>query len=421
LKVAVKDVAPCEKLVSVTVDPEAVQQEFEVAYREIAKVAKIPGFRPGKAPLHLITARYKEEAREEVLKKLVSKTLHEILEERKIDPLVNPEIRELDFSGDKLSYEAHIEIRPAVKLGNYSGVQLKKNPVEVKDAEIDEVIERLRAAYAKFIPVEDRGLEFGDFLIADLNVTVEGKTVETRKDDWIEFRENTFLPDFAAKLKGARPGDAHELDVDFPKDYAKKEVAGRKGHFKIQIKEVKRRELRPLDAEWAKEVGEYKSVDELRESVRKDLEAEKASQEEHRLKNEVIEAVLKASSLEVPKGMVERRENQLVEQAIRNMIYQGYKQEEALKEKDALREKLRAEAEKQVRLTFILDEIAAKENIQVTEQELDAHFDAIARETRQPKEKVISHYQSENLVNGLVLHILNQKVAQFVRDKAVVL
>ncbi|MBI4550342.1 MAG: trigger factor [Candidatus Omnitrophica bacterium] len=420
MKVAVKDVAPCEKVVSVTVDPETVKQEFEITYREIAKVAKIPGFRPGKAPVHLVTARYQEEAREEVLKKLVSKTLHEILEARKIDPLVNPEIRQLDFTGEKLSYEAHIEIRPQVKLGNYSGVQVKKNPVEVKDAEIDEVIERLRAAYAKYVPVEDRGLEVGDFLIADLTVTVEGKTVETRKDDWIEVRENTFLPDFAAKLKGARPGEVKEVDVDFPKDYAKKEVAGRKGNFRIELKEIKRRELRPLDADWAKEVGEYKSVEELRDAVRKDLEAEKSSQEEHRLKNEVIEAVLKASSLDVPKGMVERRQNQLTEQAIRNMIYQGYKQEDALKEKDTIREKMRPEAEKQVRLTFILDEIAAKENIQVTEQELDAHFDAIARESRQAKDKVISHYQSENLVNGLVLHILNQKVAQFVRDKAVV-
>ncbi len=438
MKVAVKDVAPCEKILSVDVQADAIQEQYEVVYREIAKVAKVPGFRPGKAPREVISVHYKTEAREEVVKKLVSKSLHEALEEKKLEPILSPEIRDLDFTENKLSYKAHIEVRPEVKLPSYTGIKVKKNPVKVEEKEIDQVIDRLREGFAKFTPVEDRGLEFGDFMIADLKVIVDGKEIESRNDDWIEFREKSFLPEFSATLKGVKPGEAKDVEVNFPADYANKDLgqangqclpeqaagggltklAGKKGLFKINLKEIKKRILPEVDADLAHEIGEYKSVEDLRQAVARDLEAEKAGQEEHRLQNEILESLAKSSAFALPKGMVERRLNQLVEQALRNMLYQGSKQEDVLKEKEGLREKLKDEAEKQVRLSFILDEIAGREKIEVTEKELEEKFEDIAREVKQPKEKVIEYYAKEHLVEGLAVQVLNQKTARFLREKA---
>lgn len=418
MKVAVKDIAPCEKLLSVDVQAEAIQEEYELVYREIAKVAKIPGFRPGKAPRDLISVHYKNEAREEVIKKLVSKTLHAALEEKKLEPILHPEIKDVDFTETKLSYKAHVEIRPEVKISSYAGIKVKKNAAKVEEKEIDQVIERLREGFAKFIPVEDRGLEYGDFMIADLKVFVDSKQIESREDDWIEFKEKTFLPEFASTLKGTKTGEAKDIEVNFPADYAGKEVAGKKGLFKIKLKEIKKRVLPEIDADFIKDVGEYKSADELRQAVRRDLEAEKDSQEEHRLQNEILESLVKSSQFSLPKKMVERRLDHLVEQSLRNMMYQGVKQEEAAKEKDKVREKLKGEAEKQVRLSFILDEIATREKIEVTEKDLEQKFEEIALEVKQPKQKVVEYYAKEQLIENLAVQILNQKTARFLREKA---
>lgn len=418
MKVAVKDIAPCEKVLTVDVHSEAIQEQYEIVYKEIAKVAKVPGFRPGKAPRDVISVHYKTEAREEVVKKLVSKSLHEALEEKKLEPILNPEIRDLDFTETKLSYKAHIEVRPDIKLSSYTGIKVKRKPLNVEGKEIDQVIDRLREGFAKFTPVEDLGLEFGDFMIADLKVFVEDNQIESREDDWIEFNEKSFLPEFSATLKGVKPGEAKDIEVNFPADYTNKELAGKKGLFKIKLKEIKKRVLPELNADLAKQIGEYKSVDDLRQAIQRDLETEKSGQEEHRLQNEILESLAKSSSFALPKGMVERRLSQLVEQALRNMLYQGTRQEDALKEKDAIREKLKSEAEKQVRLSFILDEIATREKLEVTEKDLEQKFEDIAREVKQPKERVIEYYAKEHLVEGLAVQVLNQKTARFLREKA---
>lgn len=418
MKVSVKDAAPCEKILSVEVDAEAVREQYDRVYDDIAKVAKVPGFRPGHAPRHVVSTHYREEAKEEVVKKLVSRSLREALQEKNLEPLFHPEIRQVDFNGQKLNYEARIEIRPKVRVGSYAGIQVKKQVVAVKPEEVDQVLQKLREGYAKFVPVEDRGLAFGDFVIADLKVTVEGREIESRQDDWIEFREKLFVPDFAEALKGSKPGEAKDVEVEFPADYARQDLAGKKGLFAVKIKEIKRRELSPLDADFAKEVGEYKGVEELRNAVERDLVNEKEGQEEHRLQAEILDKLLATSSFDVPQGMIERRLEQLVEQAMRDMVYQGYKQEDALKERDVLLAKLQPEAERQVRLTFILDDIADREKIQVEEAEVESRMEGIAQEIKAPKEKVREYYEKEGRGSALRMQLLNEKVVRFLRQKA---
>jgi trigger factor len=418
VKAAVKEIAPCEKLISVSVAGEMIREEYETVYREISRVARVPGFRPGKAPREIVSVHYKEEAREEVLKKLLSKSLRSVMDEHRITPLSRPEIRKVDFTEQSLTFDAYVETRPEFTLPEYHGVRVNKNTPAVKPEEIDQAIEELRHGYAKFVPIEDRGLAFGDFITADLQVLSEGKLIEKREDDWIEFSEKAFMPEFSQALLGARPGDAREIEVNFPKDEPRPELAGKKASFQIKIKEIKARHLPALDADWAREVGEYETVEDLRTAVARDLTERKNSEEEHRLQNEILEKLLEKIPFPVPPGMIDRRLARLMEDTVRNLVLQGAQEKDLAAKKDELARGLRPQAEKQVRLSFMLDKIAENEHLEVSDEEIQERLREIARRTNQPLETIQSYYESRDLLEGLAYQILTQKVVRFLREKA---
>ncbi|HNV87285.1 MAG TPA: trigger factor [Candidatus Omnitrophota bacterium] len=418
MKVTVKELAPCEKLVKVNVPEEVIAEAYDAVYREISKIAKVPGFRPGKVPPDLVRSHYRDEAKEEVRKRLVSKTLHEALEEHRLDPIFHPEIREIDFTDRKLQYSAYVEIRPEVKVGQYLGVKVKKNPVKVEPAEIDRVIDELRKGHATFTPVEGRGLEFGDFFICDLKVFSDGKELESRQDAWIEYQEHGLLPEICSALKGCRAGDEKSVDVDFPKDYGDSKLAEKKGTFKINVKEIKARALPEVTAEWAKEIGDYGSAEDLRQAIERDLAEEKDRQEEHRLQNEILERLLESSKFSVPKRLVDLTAEDLVSEALKHSAEKHAKESDLEAKKKELRGKVEEEAEKRVRLGFLLEKIAENEKIEVVEKDLNDRLDEIAKQVQQPREKVRSYYESKNRLGSLAHDILNKKTLLYLREKA---
>jgi len=418
LKVTVKELAPCERLVSVNVPEEAIAEAYEHVYREISKVAKLPGFRPGKVPPDLVRSHYRDEAKEEVQKRLVSRTLQEALSEHRLDPIFHPEIREINFTDRKLQYSAYIETRPEVKTGHYLGLKLKKNPSKVEADEIDRVVEELKKGHAKFTPVEGRGLEFGDFFICDLKVFADGKELEARQDAWIEFQEQGLLPEICAALKGVKAGEEKSVEVDFPKDYGDPKLAEKKGTFKINIKEIKTRVLPEATAEWAREIGDYGSVEDLRQAIERDLAEEKDRQEEHRLQNEILDRLVESSKFDVPKKLVDLTLEDLVAGELKHSAEKNSKESDLNSKKEELRKKMRGDAEKRVRLGFVLEKIAENEKIEVTEKDLNERLDEIAKQVQQPREKVRSYYEAKNRLGSLAHDILNKKTLQHLREKA---
>lgn len=418
MKVTVKELAPCERLVSVNVPEEAIAEAYEHVYREISKVAKLPGFRPGKVPPDLVRSHYRDEAKEEVQKRLVSRTLQEALSEHRLDPIFHPEIREINFTDRKLQYSAYIETRPEVKTGHYLGLKLKKNPSKVEADEIDRVVEELKKGHAKFTPVEGRGLEFGDFFICDLKVFADGKELEARQDAWIEFQEQGLLPEICAALKGVKAGEEKSVEVDFPKDYGDPKLAEKKGTFKINIKEIKTRVLPEATAEWAREIGDYGSVEDLRQAIERDLAEEKDRQEEHRLQNEILDRLVESSKFDVPKKLVDLTLEDLVAGELKHSAEKNSKESDLNSKKEELRKKMRGDAEKRVRLGFVLEKIAENEKIEVTEKDLNERLDEIAKQVQQPREKVRSYYEAKNRLGSLAHDILNKKTLQHLREKA---
>ncbi len=419
MKVSLKDSAPCEKLLTVDVPADLIREEYDVFFQKVAKEARIPGFRPGKAPLDVVKTHFRSEAREKVLERLISRSFREAVGEKKLEILGRPTIREVEFTDEKLSYEALLEVAPAIKLGKYKGLSAEKPAVTVKPEDLDSALERLRNSLAKFTAVEDRAAAMGDFLIADYHCQVDGKEVEKRADDWFELKEDEFLKGFSSQLVGVRPGEEKEVRIHFPEKFARKEWAGKEGIFQVKVKELKTKKLLPMDDELAKETGEFETLADLKAHFERQIEAEKSRQAEIEFENHLFDALIKENSFQVPKGVVERRQAHLAENAIESLYRSGLGQEAIKKEAQSIFEKLKPEAEKQVRLSFILEEISKKEKLELTEADFEAKYKETAARHRQSEEPVRKYYaEHADARESLGMQILNEKVIQLVKENA---
>lgn len=422
VKVSIKDSAPCEKTLSVAVQSDLIRREYDHFFEAIGKEARVPGFRPGKAPREVLARHYAGEAREKVLERLISQSLHEAVEEKELRFLGHPTIRGIEFTDEKLTYEALLEMPPAIKLRKYKGLSAVKPIVEVKPEEVETALGHLQESHAKFQAVEDRPSQMGDSLIADYRCLVEGKEVEKRTDDWIELREEEFLKGFSPQLVGLRPGEEKEARLPFPEKFARKEWAGKEGVFQVKVKEIKTKTLPPLNDELAKETGEFQTLEELKTHLQKRIEEDISRRAEVEYEKGLLDALLKENVFEVPQGVVERRLRTILEEAVQSLYRSGIP-EEALekqeKQVESLKEKLRPEAEHQVRLAFLLEEISKREKIELTEENFQTKYQSLAARHRQTEAAVKKYYGEHSEAKELLgIQILNEKAIQLIKDNA---
>lgn len=419
VKVSVKDRAPCEKVLSVAVSGDLIQEEYNHFFQEIGKEARVPGFRPGKAPRQVLEVHFAGEAKEKVLEKLIARSLRDAVGEKQIQFLGRPTIQEIQFTNEKLTYEALLEVPPSIKPNRYKGLWAQKPAVEIKPEEIEEALERVRESHAKFVAVEDRPAALGDFLIADYRCTVEGKEVEHRTDDWFELQEEEFLKGFSPQLIGVRPGEAKEVKIRFPEKFGRKEWVGKEGLFQIKVKELKRKELPPVDDELAKETGEFQTLEELRNHLKSRIEQEKARKAEAGYDDALLQALVKENPFEVPKGVVERRLQALLEETVKSLYRAGFKEDALQKELETLETKLRPEAERQVRVSFLLDEIAKREKLELNDSDYASKYKEVGARHRQSEDPVRKYYEEHpEAKESLGMQILNEKAMQLIKAHA---
>lgn len=419
MKATLKESAPCEKVLSVDVSRELIREEYNHFFQDIEKDARVPGFRPGKAPRGVIETHFRGQAREKVLERLISRSFREAVGEKKIEFLGSPRIKDVQFTDEKLTYEALLEVPPSIRLGRYKGLSAEKNPVEVKPEEIQQAIERVQHSLAKFAAIENRPAQIGDFLMADYTCTIDGREVDKREDDWFELREEEFLKGFSTQLIGVKAGEDREIQIQFPSNFGRKEWAGKTGVFRVKVKEVKEKKLPPLDDELAKETGEFETLDQLRNHLSGQIETDKTRQAEITFENALLDALLKETTFEVPKGVVERRLVNLVEQTAQAFYQRRMPQEILEKEITTLYEKLRPEAERQVRLSFLLDAVAKKEKLQLTDIDFETKYKELGLRHRQTPEVVKKYYDEHpEAKDSLAIQLLNEKAIQIIKDNA---
>jgi trigger factor len=422
MNVSVEELSSIKKKVNIEIAEDHVTKEVDSFYRELGKKAKIKGFRPGKVPRNILERYFKDYVKAEVTQKLVQETYPTVLSEKNLQPVSDPMIDpgELE-SGKPFQYSATIEVKPDIKLEEYLGLNVEGKKEEVKDEEVEERLKGLQNLHSSLKTIQEpRPVQKGDFVIVDYDAKMDGKPLEEGKaiDSTIEVGSGRFIPDLEEKLIGLRSEEEKEIEVSFPEDYGYKKWAGKTISFHVKIKEIKEKILPQLDDEFAKDLGDYSSLEELRAKLKGEIEKEKELLLEQQLKNQLVDQLLQKNSFEVPESMVLGQSKALVSDTKMRLATQGVTIDKLGVSDEKLQEDYRETAMKQVRTLLLLEKIAGQEGITVTDEEVEGQLREISERSRQKFDVVKRYYEKNGLIPEVKAGILTNKTLNFLLEKA---
>lgn len=373
----------------VEVGPEAVDRALEKAYRKLVKRVTIPGFRKGKAP-RSIFERYVGRAAlwDEALDEIVTNAYLEAVQETGIEPIDQPTIDlKPDFDANRVAFRAEVLVKPEVALGDYRSLRLAPEPVAVTEQDVDQALERLREQRAELVAVEDeRPVQNGDFVVIDFQGRLaDGSPIERGSAEgyMVEIGSGQLIDGIEEGIVGMRVDETREIPAKFPEDYGVSELAGKDAVFTVTVREIKQRRLPELSDDFAREVGEYGSLEELRAELKNSLERSARERAEREFRERLVERVVEQSSVDLPGVLVERRVAQLRESFERQLAERGLTLDAYLNASEtspeAFEDDLRRQAEKDVKTELVLDALAKAEGIEVDAEELRDEVERIAR------------------------------------------
>ncbi len=422
MNVSVEEISPIKKKVSVEIPGEEVTKEVDSFYKDLGKKAKIRGFRPGKVPRNILERYFKDYVKAEVVQKLIGDSYPRALTETNLQPVSPPTIDPGEFNeGKSFQYSAVVEVKPDIKLEGYTGLKIEGKKEELKDEEVEERLKSLQNLHANLKTVsEGRPIQSGDYAILDYEASVGGKPLEGAKavDFTVEVGSGQFIPTVEEKLIGLIPGDEKDIEVSFPEDYGYKKWAGKTIVFHVKIKEIKEKVLPALDDEFAKDLGDYASLEELKTKLREEIAKEKEQALERQLKDQAMEQLLEANAFEVPESLVEEQTKALVSDTKLRLAAQGVDLQNLGVTEEKLQGDYKATALKQVKTFLILEKIASQEGIAVTDEEVDERLKEMAERMHQKFDAVKRYYEKNGLLPEVKAGILRDKTLNFLLEKA---
>jgi len=372
MKIELTDQSPVKKSLEIEIDAEAVAKELESVIKNFSAKAQIPGFRPGKAPKSVIRSRFAKEIKEHVRERLVSRSFHDAVREKKLKLLGNPALEEISDDADgPLRFKTSFEVLPEIEVKGHAGIEVRRPSVVVSDTELDKTLNELQESQAKLVTEENRKAITGDVLVADVVGTPEEGELFTREAMMIEVGSTDNMPGFNEKLEGAAAGDDLEFSIDFPKDHPVEAQAGKVVQYKIKVHEVKRRELPEMDDEFAKDLGDFENLGALKARIREDLEARKKRESEMAVRQGVLDKLLLENPIVLPETLVEEEIRQRLEEMVRRMMMQGMKPEQMNLDWKELRKKQDEPARKSVHARLLLDSLAEAEKIEIKSDDIE--------------------------------------------------
>lgn len=411
---------------TVEVSAEEVEKAIQTAYQKMKKNINIPGFRKGKAPRHLIEKMYgKEVFYNDAIDNMLPSAYAKAVDECGEEIVSRPEIQVVQLeSGKPFIFTASVAVKPEVVLGEYKGIQVDKAPVEVLDAEIEAEITKEREANARTITVDDRAVQKGDIISLDFDGYVDGKAFEGGKSEDYELTigSGAFIPGFEEQLVGAEIGKELEVNVTFPEEYHAKELAGKAAVFKCKVNSAKVKELPEVDDEFAQEVSEFDTLDAYKEDIKAQLLKDKEEDARRVKEDAVIEKIIEGAQMEIPDAMVEFQSEQMMEDFAQRMQAQGLSLQQYFQfsgmTAEKYKEQMKPRALKNIQSRLVLEAVAKAENIEATEEDLDAEMTKMAEMYKMEVEKVkelISDYQRDEMKKDIAI----QKAVDLVTEAAV--
>lgn len=411
----------------ITLPAEEVNKGFKKAVAKIAGQVNIPGFRKGKAPRNIIEMHYgKEAVKQEAFELVANQCYTEALEQEKLIPVSDPKVEDSVFEENKdMELTIKVTLKPEVKLGDYKELHVEKEAVEVTDEAVEEQVQGLRSRHAKMVEAEEGAvIEKGDFAIIDFAGTVDGEPFSggEGKGYPLEVGSNSFIPGFEDQLVGLKKGDSTDVDVTFPEEYFVKELAGKQAIFKVNVQDVKRKELPELTDEYVAANSDCKTVEELRASYKERMQKAAENNAQIAYEKALIDLAVANAEFEVPEIMIEDRVTQMIDEMrmsleARKLTLEQYMQYSGIDMKQ-LRERQHDAAVENVKTDLVLDAIAKAENIQVSMEDVDSELSTIASQHGATLEDVKKIIKSNGTMGLLLANILRRKAAHVIIDSA---
>lgn len=422
MRASAEEISPIKKKISIEIPEDRVTREVDSIYKELGRTAKIKGFRPGKVPRNILERYFKDYVKTEVARKLMEESYPEALSETHLEPVAPPVVDPGEFvEGKPFQYSAVIEVKPEIKLEGYTGLKIEGKKEEVKDEEVEERLKALQNLHSNLKTIsEARTIRAGDYVILNYEASLNGKPVEGGKaiDFTIEVGSGQFIPAFEEKLIGLKPEEERDIEVTFPQDYGYQKWAGKTISFHVKIKEIKEKILPPLDDEFAKDLGDYSSLGELKAKLKGEIEKEKELALDRQLKDHVVDQLLEANPFEVPESLVEEQAKALVSDTKLKLAAQGVVLKNLGVSEEKLQEDYKAMAQKQVRTFLILEKIAGQEGIAVTDQEAEDRLKEMSERMHQKFDVVKQYYEKNGLLPEVKAGIIRDKALSFLLEKA---
>ena len=413
-------VESCKHTLEITVPVEEVEAETGRAVAKVQQRAKLHGFRPGKAPASIIRQQFAGDIRKQVLESLIPKHLHNRFEAEDLKVVGQPDITEVHLeAGEPLRFKAEFEVVPQVELQDYKGLTVKYHDPEVTDEDVDKRIEELRHSKAEFVNEDPRPLQDGDFAVLSLESLSAMEGPPVKNDEMtLEVGGGDTLEDFSVQLRGMTPGEEKEFDVHYPEDHGQPKLAGKTVRFRAQVKGVRRRELPEINDEFAKDLGDYLTVDELRDAVRKSLFAQRQFEAQQEAKNQLVDKLVDMHDFPVPETFVDQQIKSRAEQVVHAMAEQGQDTKGLKLDWKKLKESQQDKASREVKASMLLSRIAEREAIVPTRDEVDKEVERIARQQREPFAAVRLRFEKDGTLGRIASHIQTEKTLSFLFEHA---
>ena len=406
-----------------TIEAEKFDEGMKKVFTKSAKYFNIPGFRKGKAPMAIVEKQYGPEIfYEDTFNEIVPEEYERELKENNIEAVSRPEIEVKQMGkGQDLIFTAVVQTKPEVKLGKYKGIQLKKIEYNVKDEDIEHELGHMADRNSRLVSVEDRPVENGDITVIDFEGFVDGKAFEGGKAENHELTigSNTFIPGFEDQIIGMKIDEEKDINVKFPEEYFSEELKGKDAVFKVKLHEIKKKELPEINDEFAKDVSEFDTLEELKNSIKEKLESENSNKAKYETEDAAIKAVTDSAEVEIPSGMIETEIDNMVKDIETRLSYQGIKLDQYLQMMGKTMEDFRKENEEQaktsVKTRLTLEAIIKAENIEASEEEINNKLKEMA-EIYGKKEEELK--EKEQFMAYIKDSLKNEAVVKFIIDNA---
>jgi trigger factor len=409
----------CKHEIEITVPLDEIARETDRVVASIQHKAKLPGFRPGKAPASLIRTKFSRQVREDVLENLLPKFFKQKVEEEHLEVVGRPNVKDVHFhEGEPLRFKAEFEVAPEIELNEYRGITTHYTEPQVSDEDIARRLDEIREQKAQFVNVEPRAVVDGDYAVVTLD-SISGVEQPVHQDEVVlHIGDPDTMTGFSEALLGMSPGEEKEFDVSYPEDFGQARLAGKTVRFRATLTMIRTKELPELNDEFAQDLGDYPALNDLRDAVRKAIFSEREFASQSKAKEELIDRLIETHDFPVPEAYIERQIEAQLENQFRDLAERGIDPTKLKIDWAKVKESQRPKALHDVKASLLVDKIAEREAIAPTNEEVDAEVQRIAKQQREPVAAVRKKLQNDGTLNRIAYQIRSNKTLNFLFEHA---